>query len=39
VFKSKDRKAAMPFGPFIIISTFIMSLNGYGILDWYLGGM
>jgi len=37
VFKLKDRKAAIPFGPFIIISTFLMSMYGYQLLDWYLG--
>lgn len=36
VLKRKDRKAAIPFGPFIIISAFIMSLYGYRLLDWYL---
>jgi leader peptidase (prepilin peptidase)/N-methyltransferase len=37
VFKLKDRKAAIPFGPFIIVSAFIMSLFGYQLLNWYLG--
>ncbi len=38
VFRLKDRKAAIPFGPFIIVSAFVMSLFGYDILRWYLGG-
>ena len=37
VFKLKDRKAAIPFGPFIIVSAFVMSLYGYQLLNWYLG--
>ncbi len=36
VTKRKDRKAAIPFGPYIIISAFIMSLYGYQLLDWYI---
>lgn len=37
VFRLKDRKAAIPFGPFIIVSAFLMSLFGYRLLNWYLG--
>lgn len=37
ITKLKDRKAAIPFGPFIIISAFFVSLYGYRILNWYLG--
>ena len=39
IFKLKDRKAAIPFGPFIIISSFFMSMYGYQLLDWYMGGL
>lgn len=39
IFKLKDRKATIPFGPFIIISTFFMSMYGYQLLDWYTGGL
>lgn len=35
LFKIKDRKAAIPFGPFIIVSTFVVSLYGYDIINWY----
>ncbi len=36
IFRFKDRKSAIPFGPFIIIATFIAGLYGNQILDWYL---
>lgn len=35
IFRIKDRKSAIPFGPFIIISTFIAGLYGNQILGWY----
>lgn len=35
IFRIKDRKSAIPFGPFIIIATFIAGLYGSRILDWY----
>lgn len=33
----KDRKSAIPFGPFIVTATFLCSLFGYAFLGWYLG--
>lgn len=35
IFRIKDRKSAIPFGPFIIIATFIAGLYGNQILGWY----
>lgn len=35
VFRIKDRKSAIPFGPFIIFATFIAGLYGSRILEWY----
>lgn len=32
-----DRQAHVPFGPLLIIGTFIAGLFGHPILDWYLG--
>ena len=34
IFKIKDRKSAIPFGPFIIIGTFIAVMYGSTILNW-----
>lgn len=34
----KKRKSTIPFGPFIVIATFITLLWGWPILNWYLGG-
>jgi leader peptidase (prepilin peptidase)/N-methyltransferase len=36
VFKIKDRKSAIPFGPFIVIATYITGLYGNQIMRWYL---
>lgn len=36
IFKIKDRKSAIPFGPFIVIATYITGLYGNQILKWYL---
>ncbi len=35
IFRIKDRKSAIPFGPFIIISTYISGFYGLEILSWY----
>lgn len=35
ILRIKDRKSAIPFGPFIIIATFIAGLYGNQILSWY----
>ncbi len=35
IFKIKDRKSAIPFGPFIVMATLICGLYGYPILNWY----
>ncbi len=34
-FKIVKRKSAIPFGPFIVVGTFIAALAGYDILSWY----
>jgi prepilin signal peptidase PulO-like enzyme (type II secretory pathway) len=31
-----SRKTQVPFGPFLIIATFIVFLFGHGIINWYL---
>lgn len=36
ILRIKDRKSAIPFGPFIIIATFIIGLYGNQILSWYI---
>ena len=36
--KLKDRKDSMPFGPFIVVGTYVTILFGHSILSWYLGG-
>lgn len=35
LFKIKDRKSAIPFGPFIISATFFAALYGNQFLRWY----
>lgn len=35
VFHIKDRKSAIPFGPFIVLATMICGLYGHQILEWY----
>ncbi|MCX7774420.1 MAG: prepilin peptidase [Clostridia bacterium] len=35
LFKVVDRKSAIPFGPFIILGTFIAANYGIQILNWY----
>ncbi|NLG89949.1 MAG: prepilin peptidase [Clostridiaceae bacterium] len=35
VLKIVKRKSAIPFGPFIVVGTFISGLAGYDILSWY----
>lgn len=36
VFRIKDRKSAIPFGPYIILGTFIAVFFGNSLLNWYL---
>ncbi|NLD50424.1 MAG: prepilin peptidase [Clostridiaceae bacterium] len=36
ITKVKSRKSTVPFGPFIVIGTFITYLYGWEILEWYL---
>jgi len=36
IFRIKDRKSAIPFGPFIVIATMLTGLYGNQILNWYL---
>jgi leader peptidase (prepilin peptidase)/N-methyltransferase len=38
VLKGKDRKAKIPFGPFLALGTIITLFYGQEILSWYLGG-
>lgn len=35
LFKIKDRKSAIPFGPFIILGTMVAALYGNKLLEWY----
>ena len=35
ILKIKDRKSAIPFGPFIAIATYITGFFGNQILNWY----
>lgn len=35
LFRIKDRKSAIPFGPFIVAATFICVFYGNMILNWY----
>lgn len=37
IFKKRDKKQAIAFGPYIATSAFITFLFGNQILDWYLG--
>jgi leader peptidase (prepilin peptidase)/N-methyltransferase len=37
ILRIKDRKSAIPFGPFIVLATFVCGMFGYNILNWYLG--
>lgn len=36
LLKIKDRKSAIPFGPFIVVATYLITLYGHEILRWYL---
>jgi leader peptidase (prepilin peptidase)/N-methyltransferase len=38
VFKGKDRKTKIPFGPFLAFGAVVTLFGGALILDWYLGG-
>lgn len=35
IFKIKERKSAIPFGPFIVIATYITGFFGNHIIRWY----
>ena len=35
ILKIKERKSAIPFGPFIAIATYITGFYGNNILNWY----
>lgn len=37
IFRRKNRKDTIPFGPFIVIGTFIVLMWGNAFLEWYLG--
>lgn len=37
LLKIKDRKSGIPFGPFIVIGTFLTYLFGWDLLNWYIG--
>lgn len=39
IAKIKDRKGTFPFGPFIVLGTFITYLYGWELLEWYIGHM
>ena len=34
--KIKDRKSAIPFGPFLALGTFVSLYWGEQIINWYL---
>lgn len=36
ITKVKNRKSTVPFGPFIVIGTFVTYIYGWEILEWYL---
>jgi leader peptidase (prepilin peptidase)/N-methyltransferase len=36
IFKVLNKKSALPFGPFIVISTFLCGFFGNNIIDWYV---
>lgn len=37
IAKVKERRDTIPFGPFIVIGTFVTIMWGHSILDWYIG--
>lgn len=37
IFKKRNGKEAIAFGPYIVVATFITFICGNQILDWYLG--
>ncbi|HHW31763.1 MAG TPA: prepilin peptidase [Clostridiaceae bacterium] len=37
IFRVKNRKSTIAFGPFIVTGTFVTLLWGWDILKWYLG--
>ncbi len=39
IARKKDRKSTIPFGPFIVIGTFLTYFYGWDILNWYLSGI
>ena len=39
IFKGKDSKFAVPFGPFIAAGAYFSALFGDAVIRWYLGGM
>jgi leader peptidase (prepilin peptidase)/N-methyltransferase len=39
VFRIKDRKSTIPFGPFIVISTLVTLMWGWDIVRWYLAAV
>jgi leader peptidase (prepilin peptidase)/N-methyltransferase len=38
VFKGRDRKTKIPFGPFLALGSLVTLFFGRMILDWYLPG-
>jgi leader peptidase (prepilin peptidase)/N-methyltransferase len=39
LFKIKDRKSVMPFGPFIVVGTYVTIMAGQEIFNWYFRGL
>ena len=37
LLKRKKRKEAIPFGPFLAVTTIVTLLWGSNIINWYLG--
>lgn len=37
ILKLRTKKDAIPFGPYIILGTFVSMMWGWDILNWYLG--
>jgi leader peptidase (prepilin peptidase)/N-methyltransferase len=37
ITRKKERKSQIPFGPFIVIGSFLSILFGHGSLSWYIG--
>lgn len=37
--KIKDRKGTIPFGPFIVIGTFMTYMFGWDLLSWYINSV